>query len=211
MGTVPEETSPTRWSLVKRLKDWDDQESWRSFFNTYWRLIYAAARQSGLTDSEAQEVVQETVITVAKRMSSFNTDPSLGSFRNWLLQVTKSRIIDQLRKRPPPGRFQVRQAQSEDPDRTATVERVPDPESLQLDNRWNQEWRRNLLDAAVESVKQKVNPRQYKIFYLHVVKKLPSRQVADALGVNLAQVYLAKSRVSALVKREVRRLEKRMI
>ena len=72
-----DETSPTRWSLVKRLKDWDDQESWRDFFNTYWKLIYSAAMQSGLTDGEAQEVVQETVITVAKKMSSFQSRPRL--------------------------------------------------------------------------------------------------------------------------------------
>src|SRR2546427_11352752 len=49
------ETSPTRWSLVRRLKDWDDQESWSDFFNTYWKLIYSAAMQSRLTDAEAQE------------------------------------------------------------------------------------------------------------------------------------------------------------
>src|SRR5437016_1793823 len=79
-----DETSPTRWSLVRRLKDWDDHESWRDFFNTYWKLIYSAAMQSGLTDAEAQEVVQETVITVAKKMSSFKADPAFGSFKGWL-------------------------------------------------------------------------------------------------------------------------------
>jgi len=205
------ETSPTRWSLVKRLKDWDDQESWKEFFNTYWKLIYSAAMQSGLTDAEAQEVVQETVITVAKKIGSFKADPAFGSFKAWLLQVTKSRIVDQLRRRPPPGRFKDKSSRTDETARTATIEQVPDPRSLDLDKRWDEEWQKNLVDAAIERVKRKANPKQYKIFYLHVIKKFPARQVADTLGVNLARVYLAKSRVSALVKKEVRRLEKQMV
>ena len=58
----------TRRSLVNRLANWDDQRRWQEFFDTYWKLIYSAARKSGLTDAEAQEVVQETVITVAKKI-----------------------------------------------------------------------------------------------------------------------------------------------
>ena len=54
---------PTRWSLISRLKDWDDRESWKNFFDTYWKLIYGAAIKAGLSDVEAEEVVQETVIT----------------------------------------------------------------------------------------------------------------------------------------------------
>ena len=63
----PNDFIPTRRSLLTRLKNWDDQESWRVFFDTYWKLIYGVAIEAGLTDTEAQEVVQETVITVAKK------------------------------------------------------------------------------------------------------------------------------------------------
>ena len=59
---------PTRTSLLRRLKQWEDQESWRDFFNTYWKLIYGAAVKAGLNDAEAQDVVQDTVITVAKKI-----------------------------------------------------------------------------------------------------------------------------------------------
>jgi hypothetical protein len=62
----------TRRSLVERLADWGDQLRWQEFFDTYWKLIYSAARQSGLTNAEAQEVVQVTVITVAKNIDNSN-------------------------------------------------------------------------------------------------------------------------------------------
>ena len=88
---------PTRSSLLSRLKNWDDQESWKDFFNTYWRLIYEVALKAGLSDAEAQEVVQETVILVAKKMQDFKYDPAVGSFKNWLLHTTRWRINDQFR------------------------------------------------------------------------------------------------------------------
>ena len=48
---------PTRYSLLSRLQDWDDQQSWREFFDNYWRLIYSFALKSGLSETEAQDVV----------------------------------------------------------------------------------------------------------------------------------------------------------
>src|SRR5438094_4752690 len=91
----------TRRSLVERLADWGDQVRWQEFFDTYSKLIYSAARQSGLTDTEAQEVVQETIITVAKSIDKLKYDPAIGSFKGWLLQITRWRIADQFRKREP--------------------------------------------------------------------------------------------------------------
>ena len=39
---------PTRQSLLSRLKNWNDHDGWKVFFDTYWKLIYKAARESGL-------------------------------------------------------------------------------------------------------------------------------------------------------------------
>ena len=58
----------TRWSLLVRLKDWQDQASWQEFFDLYWRLIYAVAVKAGLSDAEAQDVVQDTLLSVARKI-----------------------------------------------------------------------------------------------------------------------------------------------
>ncbi len=94
-----DEMIPTRQSLLSRLKDWNDQEGWKVFFDTYWRLIYHTAVKAGLTDAEAQDAVQETVISVMKSMPTFEYDSQNGSFKSWLLRLTSWRITDQLRKR----------------------------------------------------------------------------------------------------------------
>ena len=89
----------TRQSLLSRLKAWDDHESWRDFFDTYWRLIYGLAVKSGLTNTEAEDVVQETLLAVAKEMPDFKYDPARGSFKGWLLEITRRRIANQVRRR----------------------------------------------------------------------------------------------------------------
>ena len=104
----------TRRSLVERLADWGDQLRWQEFFDTYWKLIHSAARKSGLTDAEAQEVVQETVITVAKNIDKLKYDPAIGSFKGWLLQITRWRIADQFRKREPGNTKRRRSADDRD-------------------------------------------------------------------------------------------------
>src|SRR5437870_13042270 len=113
----------TRRSLVDRLENWDDRKHWQEFFDTYWRLIYSAARKSGLADAEAQEVVQETVITVAKKVGKLRYDPAIGAFKGWLLHITRWRIADQFRKRDP---VEARRARSRYLRAPATTERMPD-------------------------------------------------------------------------------------
>src|SRR6266446_9034039 len=139
----------TRQSLLSRLKDWDDHESWRDFFDTYWRLIYGLAVKSVPTNTEAEDVVQEALLAVAKEMPDFKYDPARGSFQGWLLEITRRRIANQVRRRlkhrhasaePRVGEA-TRQpsGESSEPDqrRTATVERVADPNGEELERLWD--------------------------------------------------------------------------
>ncbi len=198
---------PTRRSLLSHLKDWADQESWARFFDMYRRLIHSTALKAGLTEAEAQDVLQETVLTVARKIKSFRYDPGKGSFKGWLLTITRWRIADQFRKRQkhvqPPRARRATEASS-----TATIERVPDPGGVDLDAVWEAEWEQTLLDAALARVKRDANPRHYQIFQLYALKQWPAGKVAQTLGVTPGQVRLAKHRVSEQLRREVVRLKR---
>ena len=204
-----EELLPTRRSLLNRLRDWEDQASWRDFFNTYWKFIYSVAVRSGLSDHEAEDVVQETVISVAKKMPEYVYDPARCSFKGWLMHVTRLRILDQLRRRQPA--FQQAAASDRDSRQTPTVERIADPAGslAQQEAAWDEEWERNLVDAAMERVKLRVKPEHYQIFYLSAVKGLKTGEVARMLQVNIGQVYLIRHRLAKDVKREVERLKEK--
>src|SRR5436305_15266540 len=101
MAGQNDELIPTRVTLLHRLKNWQDDSSWQEFFDTYWKLIYGVARQAGLADAEAQDIVQETLVAVARHMPKFKYDPGIGSFKTWLLNMTRWRIIDHAGRRAP--------------------------------------------------------------------------------------------------------------
>jgi RNA polymerase sigma factor (sigma-70 family) len=207
MPKLAQDSVPTRQSLLARMKDWDDHKSWQDFFDTYWRLIYGVALQFGLTPAEAEEVVQETVIAVARNIGDFKNDPALGSFKSWMMVITRRRIADQFRKRSPITESFA--SRSDDSTRTGVIERLPDPASLRLDSVWEEQWEKNLLDVAMANVKRQASPKQFLLFHEQVVKESPAGKVAAKYGLNLAQVYMAKYRVSRLLKREVRKLRER--
>ena len=200
---------PTRRSLLSRLKSWDNQDSWRDFFNTYWRLIYDFAVKAGLDDAQAQDAVQETIISVANQMKGFKYDPALGSFKGWLLQVTRRRVADQMRKRYRAG--EVGALNSDDPAVAAMLSGIVDPSAERLEAVWEEEWRKHLAEAALERVKRQVRPEQFQMFEFAVLKCWPVRKVAEALGMTITQVYTARHRVGKLVRKEVQRLEQKMI
>jgi len=196
----------TRSSLVQRLHNWNDHGSWLDFFDTYWKLIYAVAIKAGLSEAEARDVVQETVVAVAKQMRDGGYDRTKSSFKNWLCLITRRRIVDHFRKRTDP-KVRVSPRADHETSSTDTIHRVPDPASLELDSVWEEEWQKNLLDAAIERVKQQVTPKQFQIFDLSVLRGLPVSEVTKLLKVNTAKVYLARHRVGALIKQETKRLE----
>lgn len=207
MARNEDELIRTRATLLGRLKNWRDEASWQEFFDIYWRLIYGVARKAGLSDAEAQDVVQETLFAVAKNLPGFKYNPALGSFKAWLLNMTRWRIIDQLRKRGP----LVEHRRDDDTARTATVEKIPDEHSASLDALWEADWEKNLLDAAMTKVRRQMDPHKFQIFDFYVNKEWPPEKVARTFNVSVNQVYLAKSRVTELLRDEVRRLEKEVM
>src|SRR5262249_53403411 len=142
--------------------------------------------------------------SVLKQMPGFEYRAHHGSFKSWLLNLTSWRISDQLRKR----RSSVPLQERASPTATETMrsEEIADPASLDWQKNWDQDWEQNLMQAAIQRVKNRVNSKAYQMFDLHVFKEWPISRVARAFQVNQAKVYLAKHRVSGLIKEEVRKL-----
>jgi RNA polymerase sigma factor (sigma-70 family) len=191
----------TRVSLLNRLKDQEDQEGWREFFETYWRLIYSFARKSGLSESDAEDVVQDTMVTVAKQMPGFQYDPAKGSFKSWLLTLVKRRMIDRHRKDARWNDAVV--AMPEPATGTTTVADHADPARPALDLLWASEWEAHVLDLALQRVRAKVSEKQYLMYEMHVLKEVPLKTVASNLQTSSMSVYMAKHRIGKLLRAEL--------
>jgi RNA polymerase sigma-70 factor (ECF subfamily) len=195
----------TRKSLIARLENWEDQRTWDEFYQTYWRLIYSVAVKAGLRQDEAFDCVQETILTIAKQSKRKLYDPKQGSFKTWLMNMTRWRINDQFRKRKKDTAMAG--AEWETDRKTSAIDRVEDPAGDVLERLWDIEWRRNVADAALARVKAQVSPKQYQIFDCYVIKQWEASKVQEKLNVSMAQVYLAKHRVGNVLKRELAKLE----
>jgi|ERR1022692_341298 RNA polymerase sigma-70 factor (ECF subfamily) len=206
----------TRPSLLNRLKSGDDAESWQEFYRIYGKLVRDFAIHAGLTDTEADEVVQETAIAMARHLPEYRYDPKVCRFKTWLLNQTSWRINDQLRKRTKGVQLSGLSESGATPDlrsdtaRTATINRVPDPSAADLDAVFETHWRKSLFGAALERVKTKFSLKQFQMFDLVVLKEWPAAEVARSLGVTIANVYVTRHRISAAIKKETRALEKQL-
>ena len=185
----------TRESLLARIKDHADHESWEQFFNTYGGVIHALARKAGLSDNEADDVLQETLLSVAAEMPNFQYDRKRGSFKGWLFLVTRRRIADLIRKRV---RHQRHETEAGGP-----LDELADAAPGALDAIWAEEWRLNQLHLAIERVKRRVSPRQWQMFDLAALQAWPTDRIVALLGVNRAQLYMAKMRIGRLLKAEI--------
>jgi len=205
MSRLADDSLLTRRTLLSRLRNLDDQESWRTFFNLYWRLLYNVARKSGLDDAGAQEIVQDTVIAVARNMPEFRYNPARGTFRQWLLRITRRRIIDHLRRvyRQPPQADFAPELLDEKEDFAAAI---TDESASAIEAAWNEEWERATFEAALARVRAEVSPTNFQVFDYCVLKDWPVSKVAATLDLNPAQVYLAKHRVAQAMKRAVRKI-----
>jgi len=202
---------PTRRSLLSRLKNWDDQKSYQDFYEIYHPLIYGAAVKAGLTETEAEDVVQETATAVAKaiRDLKFKYEPERCSFKTWLHGITKRKVADQFRKRLGKGR--VMEPLASDNRDSSLVNEIPDPASQVLDEIWDREWEQTLMRAAMERVKRQVSPEQFQIYNYYAVQGHTAIETARALGVSTAKVHLTKNRVGNKVREQVAHLRNKLV
>ena len=148
-----------------------------------------------------------------RRHAEIQGGPAYGSFKAWLLNLTRWRITDQVRKRRP-GEI----AREEPPksgakgDTTSTPveERVPDPAGNALEAIWNDEWEKHVVDAALEKVKQQSSGKHYQIFFVQAIKQIPPAKVAETLNVKVDQVYLIKHRLGKIFEEAIKEMETKL-
>jgi RNA polymerase sigma-70 factor (ECF subfamily) len=201
----------TRPSLLFRLRDWQDAASWEEFYRLYHKLVFSLALRSGLPRAEAEDVTQDVFKRVAETIHEFESDPARGSFRGWLMNLTRWRVADQFRRR---ARHEpaapVRRDDPAADDRTSTMNRIPDPEAGATDAGWEDEWQRHVLDAALARVARRTDAKHFQAFDLFSRQGWPVLRVARELGMNPATVYVIKHRLTKQLKAEVEVLRKQL-
>ena len=195
----------TRSSLIQRLKATINGESWEEFFHTYWELIYNVARRAGLSEADAQDIVQETVLKVHNSLDRFEYNRKRGTFKGWLRTVTRSRLNDFFKKqqRRPALNQPLEPAGDE-------LQDLEDPKGPEIEKIWDEEWSKNLIHSALNRTKKLTSPKQFQIFKCHYIDEWTVRETCRTLGVNAAQVYMAKQRVGKIFREAIETLQEQV-
>ena len=199
------ETLPTtRQTALVRLKNPEDRDAWEEFFQNYGRAIFNVARRKGLSDADAEDVLQKTMAAVVKDIQKFEKkDQTRPQFRAWLFAIARHRLGDHFRseRRQPP----VVPVEFPNEERTDLVECVPDPRTP-LDQIVAEEHNRALRETALSHLKARLKARQYQIAYEIFVNERTPKEAAERLGVPAPIVSLVKFRIKQRFEKALRTL-----
>ena len=188
------EIPPTRPSLLLRLRDPRDGDAWAEFLDLYAPLVYGYAHKQGLQDADAADLTQDVLAAVAGAVGRLEYDPARGAFRNWLFTIVRRKLANW------------RRGQRNRPDGSnETLEQCPAPQAGEAE--WEAEWRERLFAWACEQVRRDVADVAWQAFARTALHGQPCKQVAADLDLNVAAVYLARSRVLARLKELVRSVQ----
>ena len=192
MSTGRSEYPKTQTALIQRLQNTVEGISWGEFMVVYEKLIFSIARKSGLSHEDAMDVAQEAIIKAHKNIKNYN--PQRGTFRNWLGVITKSCIVDYLRKR---GRRLPAGWQPLTDDEEKPGCDLPD-EVDEFEKMWDAEARNHLVEMALGRLKAAVKPRDFQVFHCTKYLEWNMEKICDSLEVTANNAYQINNRVGKI-------------
>jgi RNA polymerase sigma-70 factor (ECF subfamily) len=190
--------SQTSATLLARLRQVPvDEAAWVQFTERYGRKVYAWCRRWNLPEADAEDVTQDVLLKLTQKMQTFEYDPS-RSFRAWLKTVARHAWSDYWS-----GRKVVMAAGG-----SGALELLQTVEAREdLLGRLEEEFDRELLDEAMARVRLRVTPRTWQAFERTALEGQSGAEAAGALGMKVATVFVARSKVQKMLQDEMRQLE----
>jgi RNA polymerase sigma-70 factor, ECF subfamily len=180
----------TSVSLLKRLRDPSDHQSWGEFVALYEPLLLNYVRKRGLADHDAEDVVQAIFISLLRKLPTFELDRSKGRFRTWLWQVAYNAVVDWARAQ---RRFHKAENQRQQSWQEATQERADE---------WDSMHRQRLAEFVMDKVRSQTVPKTWTCFEQHLLKGRPGAEVGMELGLPANTVYVNAARVLARIREQ---------
>jgi RNA polymerase sigma-70 factor (ECF subfamily) len=181
------QTPETRASLLIRLKDRADQEAWQEFWEIYRPVIHRLARHKGLQEADADDLVQQVLLAVARSIDRWQADPARARFRTWLQRIAHNLLINMLTRAPADRGSGDTNVQ--DLLKQHAASSSPDSELLR------EQSRRAVFRWAARRVRSEFSPATWQAFWQTAVRKRQIDEVARELGKSIGAVYAARSRV----------------
>jgi RNA polymerase sigma-70 factor (ECF subfamily) len=187
----------TRPSLLVRLRDARDAEAWRLFVELYGPIVYRFARRHRLQDADAADLTQEVLRGVSGSVGRLDYDPRRGSFRGWLFTLAHRKLYDLLARR---------RRQEQAGGDSATQMLLDETPARDSEDVWNQEHERQVFAWAAEQVRGQFTETTWHAFWATAVEGRDAAAVAEEMNLSEGAVYVAKSRVQARLREQIRQV-----
>jgi RNA polymerase sigma-70 factor (ECF subfamily) len=185
----------TSTSLLDQLRLASAEEAWVRLVDLYGPLIRGWLRKHGLPQQDADDLVQEVLTVVIRKVPAFERQPRAGAFRKWLRTITVNCLRDFWRSR------RNRPAATGNSDFQAMLDQLDDPES-DLSKVWEAEHNQHVTQKLLEIIRPSFEPRTWEAFRLVTLDGQDANSVAESLGMSTNAVFIAKSRVLSRLRQE---------
>jgi len=184
---------PTRQSLLLRAQQ-GEESAWKDLADLYRPLLLAWLRRQGIPDADADDLIQEILLSLVKYLPSFQHSGQRGAFRSWIRTIASNRTFDYWRtsKHRPAGAG----GDAED-----FLHRLEDPNS-DLNRQWDEEHDRHLLRCLLILIEREFEPTSLRAFRRLAIDGATGVEVAAELGISVASAYQAKSRILQRIRQE---------
>ena len=188
----------TKTSLIRRLGDPGDQDAWREFEAVYRPVVYYLARHKGLQDADAEDIVQQVLISVSRALQRRSHDPQRARFRTWLCRVTHNSVTNAIQRKHPDrgvGGTTALQRLARRP--------LPDREAELL----NEEYEKSVFRWAATSVQPEFHRDTWNAFWMTMVQGKSCEAAAAELGKGIGSIYAARSRIVRRLREKIQEFD----
>jgi RNA polymerase sigma-70 factor (ECF subfamily) len=184
----------TRQSLLLRAQI-GEEDAWKDLTDLYRPLIIGWLNRQGVPAVDLEDLTQDVLLSVVKHLPSFEHSGQRGAFRSWLRTIVCRRTIDYWRAIGAGARA------SGGSGAVAALEQLADPDS-DLNRQWDEEHDRYVLGCLLDAVEEEFEPATLRAFRRLALDATSGAEVAEELGMSVAAVYRAKSRVLQRIRQD---------
>ena len=184
----------TNVSLIARVRDRSDVESWREFYEFYAPLLMRYLRRLGLNENAANDVAQDVFVRLLQILPTFKFDTNRGRFRTYLWKLTYTALVDRARREKAGRKAEnewIKRFQSDDEAESRKVQ-----EELDTINR------QQILERALARVRSETSSTAWACFEERLLRDRPGSAIAAELGISVKAVFVYASRVLKEVRKQ---------
>ena len=188
----------TRYTLLERVRDRTDEQSWEDFIEIYRPYMYRVLRRMNFSHEEAEDLSQNVLVVLWDKLPDFKHSFRTGAFRAWLCKIVRNKGVDYIRK-------QSSRKNKLDQESNLLNSPLMSENTNDLEKAAEEEWNQHVSDLAWKVIEEEFSESVRKAFMLSI-EGVPGEEIAERLNVQVNSIYTYKKRIRNRLKELIRNM-----